>query len=244
LEAKGDLVMRLFSRLWCWQAVRLLARHAVVILTMLTVLLLVGNLDGKMIGVYAQGTCTAGDQLYTVVIGDTLSSIAARYHTSWQRLASYNHLPNPNLIFLAQTLCIPGSSSRTGGGLSMLQYMSLARQDAQRVGIPPETFVRQINEESGFNPSALSPVGAIGIAQFMPATAAALGINPYDPIDSLWGAASLMASYVRTYYDYAKALAAYNAGPGAVQIAVRKGGSNWRAYLPLETQRYIYIILG
>jgi len=111
-------------------------------------------------------------------------------------------------------------------------------------GISPNVFVRQINQESGFNPRAVSPAGAIGIAQFEPATAAGLGINPWDPVQSLQGAARLMASYVWQYGDIAKALAAYNAGPGAVQRAINLGGSNWRVFLPFETQNYIRIILG
>ncbi len=122
--------------------------------------------------------------------------------------------------------------------------MSMASQDASRAGIPANLFVRQINEESGFNPYAVSWAGAIGIAQFMPATAASLGINPRDPVASLRAAASLMANYDWTYHDYSKALAAYNAGPGTVQYAIRYGGSNWFVYLPQETQTYIEIIMG
>lgn len=235
--------MHIFYRAWHWQGIRLFARH-IVLLIVFVLIVLSGTLDGGMHGVSAQGSCTAGDRHYTVRMGDSLSEIAASYHVSWRRLATYNHLPNPNLIFVAQTLCIPGASSPAGGRLSTYQYVALARQDARRAGIPTEIFVRQINEESGFNPFVVSPAGAIGIAQFMPATAAGLGINPRDPVAALWAAACLMARYDRIYFDYAKALAAYNAGPGAVQFAVYAGGSNWRAYLPLETQRYIRIILG
>lgn len=123
--------------------------------------------------------------------------------------------------------------------------MNLARQDALNVGFPPDVFVRQINEESGFNPSAVSPAGAIGIAQFMPATAASLGVNPWNPVQSLQGASRLMENYTQQYGgDVAKALAAYNAGPGTVQRAVSLGGAGWRAFLPAETQNYIRIILG
>jgi soluble lytic murein transglycosylase-like protein len=125
-----------------------------------------------------------------------------------------------------------------------LNYVAIARQDARVAGIPPDTYVRQIAEESGFNPRAVSRAGAIGIAQFMPATAASLRINPWNPIQSLRGAARLMASYVRQYGgNYAKALAAYNAGSGAVQSAVRRGGAKWYFYLPAETQNYIRIIM-
>jgi len=174
-----------------------------------------------------------------------------RYRTTWQRLASYNHIANADLIFPGQQVCIPGKASRggTGGsgspGGSRQDFVSLARQDALNVGFSPNVFVRQINQESGFNPSAISPAGALGIAQFEPATAASLGVNPWDPVQSLQGASRLMASYIRQFGgDIAKALAAYNAGPGAVQRAVRIGGTSWRAFLPAETQNYIRVILG
>jgi surface antigen len=67
-------------------------------------------------------------------------------------------------------------------GLPNSPYVSVALEAARAAGIPTTPFLRQINAESGFNPHAVSPAGAIGIAQFMPATAAGLGINPWDPI--------------------------------------------------------------
>jgi hypothetical protein len=125
------------------------------------------------------------------------------------------------------------------------QYVAIAQQDASAVGIPADYFVRQINAESGFNPNAVSPAGAVGIAQFLPSTAANLGINPWDPVDALRGAARLMASYAHTYGgDYAKALAAYNGGSGTVQNAVNACGANWMNCLPGETRNYIYKIMG
>lgn len=124
-------------------------------------------------------------------------------------------------------------------------YVALARQSAIEAGLDPDCFVRQINEESGFNPGAFSPAGAVGIAQFMPATAASLGIDPHDPVAALRGAARLMASYVAQYHSYAMALAAYNAGSGAVSAAYTAGGpAHWQAFLPAETQHYITAILG
>jgi hypothetical protein len=129
--------------------------------------------------------------------------------------------------------------------LPQSQYVAIARQDAVDVGINPDYFVRQIFVESGFNPQAASGAGAVGIAQFIPGTAASLGVNPYDPVAALKGAASLMASYSRQYNgDYAKALAAYNAGGGTVDYAVRVGGVNWLNYLPFETRSYITKIIG
>ena len=236
---------------WRWRGVHLATRHAI-ILAMLGVILAGSALTSQFLGVFAHSPCASGDRSYSVVWGDTLSGIAGRYHASWQRLASYNHLFNPNLIFPGQVVCIPSkthSSSGSGGpsgvNLPRRQDVTIARQDALRVGISPDIFVRQINQESGFNPYAISPAGAIGIAQFMPGTAAAMGINPRDPVAALGGAARLMAQYIRQYGgDYAKALAAYNAGPGTVAFAVYMGGWNWRAFLPYETKNYIRVILG
>ncbi len=124
-------------------------------------------------------------------------------------------------------------------------YVDVARQAAIRYGINPDSFVRQIQQESHFDPNAQSPSGAVGIAQFIPSTAASIGVNPYDPVSALNGAARLMSSLAGQFGgDYAKALAAYNAGPGAVQYAVNVGGGGWLAYMPLETQNYVRTIMG
>jgi soluble lytic murein transglycosylase-like protein len=123
-------------------------------------------------------------------------------------------------------------------------YRRIARQAARYYGISPNLYVRQIQQESGFNPRAYSPAGAEGIAQFMPATARSMGVNPWDPTSALYGGARLMSQLNHQFGSYAKALAGYNAGPGAVNYAVRHGGSNWLAWTPRETQNYVRIIMG
>jgi soluble lytic murein transglycosylase-like protein len=123
-------------------------------------------------------------------------------------------------------------------------YIWYARQAATAVHINPDVFVRQIAVESDFNPSAVSRAGAIGIAQFMESTARAWGVDPYDPERSLNGAARLMAHLLSVYHNsYAQALGAYNAGEGAINAAIKRGGASWQAYIPLETRRYIAAIL-
>jgi soluble lytic murein transglycosylase-like protein len=124
-------------------------------------------------------------------------------------------------------------------------YVEVARQAALDNQIEPSVFIRQINQESGFNPDVVGASGEIGIAQFMPETARALGINAHDPVAALKGAARLMASYVRHFGgDYEKALAAYNAGAGTVEGAIAQGGTNWKAYIPASTRSYVAIILN
>jgi soluble lytic murein transglycosylase-like protein len=124
-------------------------------------------------------------------------------------------------------------------------YQTIARQAARHYGLDPNLFVRQINQESGFNPRAVSPAGAEGIAQFMPATAASMGVDPWNPTSALYGAARLMSSLKHQFHGhYGQALGAYNAGSGAVQYAIRVGGSRWYFYLPAETRHYISAIMG
>jgi soluble lytic murein transglycosylase-like protein len=136
-----------------------------------------------------------------------------------------------------QSLPIPKIAHQT--------YVVQAQKDATAVGLVPAVFIRQINQESGFDPNVIGAEGEIGIAQFMPATARSLGINAHDPVASLSKAAHLMASYLKTFNgDYEKALAAYNAGAGTVQQAVAKDGTNWKQAIPLSTQQYIAVILN
>ena len=127
-----------------------------------------------------------------------------------------------------------------------MDYRQRAAEIARAYGLDPEIFVRQMETESGFNPRAVSPAGAGGIAQIMPATARqpGFGITPisdearFDPEASMnFGAQYMRAMLDRYDGDYARALAAYNAGPRAVD---RAGGvPNYS-----ETQGYVSGIMG
>jgi soluble lytic murein transglycosylase-like protein len=108
---------------------------------------------------------------------------------------------------------------------------------AQANGLDPALLAGLIKQESGFNPNAGSPAGARGLAQLMPGTAAGLGVtNVLDPVQSINGGAKYLKQQLDAFGgDVAKALAAYNAGPGAVQ---RFGGIPPYA----ETQNYVRIV--
>ena len=101
------------------------------------------------------------------------------------------------------------------------QYASTIEQAAAAHGIPPSLLAALAYHESRFEPAAVSSAGAEGIVQFMPATAAGMGINPDDPTEALNAAAQLLGTYAAQFGSYADALAAYDAGPAAVQ---RYGG--------------------
>lgn len=103
--------------------------------------------------------------------------------------------------------------------------------------LPPGLLGALVRAESGGNPRAHSPAGAVGLTQLMPATAKGLGVNPHDPKQNLEGGAKYLAQQIRTFRDIPKALAAYNAGPGAVK---KYGG------VPpyKETQTYVKRLTG
>jgi len=98
------------------------------------------------------------------------------------------------------------------------QYRALLLRAATRWNVSAALLAGQLMAESNFDPNAGSPAGAQGIAQFMPATAAAYGLtNPFDPVEAIDAQAHLMSDLLRQFGDPSLALAAYNAGPAPVE---------------------------
>jgi len=116
-------------------------------------------------------------------------------------------------------------------------WLDVAREAARRHGVPEDLFLRLVQQESGWNPGAVSPKGALGLAQLMPGTADLLGVDPMDPEENLDGGARYLRMQYNTFGTWPLALAAYNAGPGAVQD---HGGIPPFA----ETQNYVQVIWG
>ncbi|MEM1129673.1 MAG: lytic transglycosylase domain-containing protein [Pseudomonadota bacterium] len=117
------------------------------------------------------------------------------------------------------------------------EYLPVAQQAARRHGIPESLFLRLVQQESAWNPTARSHKGAIGLAQLMPGTARVLGVNPHDPHQNLDGGARYLRQQYEAFGSWRLALAAYNAGPGAVEK--HNGVPPYR-----ETRNYVRKILG
>ncbi|WGW02792.1 lytic transglycosylase domain-containing protein [Tropicibacter oceani] len=117
------------------------------------------------------------------------------------------------------------------------EYAEMARAAARKHGVPEDLFLRLVNQESRFNASARSHKGAIGLAQLMPGTAKVLGVDPHDPRQNLEGGARYLKMQYQEFGSWRLALAAYNAGPGAVK---KHGGvPPYR-----ETKNYVKKIWG
>jgi len=154
-----------------------------------------------------------------------LDTRAAQQYANSARLA-------PPSVPLPTATALPRYDGRYRG-----QFLPVASAAARRHAVPEDLFLRLVQAESNWQPAARSHKGAIGLAQLMPQTAALLRVDPHDPGQNLEGG----ARYLRMMYDrfgsWRLALAAYNAGPEAVE---RHGGvPPYR-----ETRAYVVMILG
>ncbi|MDI6099929.1 transglycosylase SLT domain-containing protein [Actinoplanes sp. NEAU-A12] len=106
---------------------------------------------------------------------------------------------------------------RTSGGLSGVPYADLFERAGAKYDVPPKLLAAVAKVESGYNPKAVSKAGAQGLMQLMPATARGLGVDDaFDPAQAINGAAKLLSQHLREFKSVPLALAAYNAGGGAV----------------------------
>jgi hypothetical protein len=112
------------------------------------------------------------------------------------------------------------------------QYRAPILRSASRWNVSPGLLAAQLMAESGFNPRAVSPAGALGIAQFMPGTARSYGLrDPFDPVAAIDAQAHLMSDLLRQFHSVPLALAAYNAGSGAVAACGCIPYAETRAYV-------------
>ncbi|HLM05481.1 MAG TPA: transglycosylase SLT domain-containing protein [Blastococcus sp.] len=134
-----------------------------------------------------------------------------------------------------QTASLAAGSARSS--LAGVPYADLFSRAASRHGVDASLLAAVANQESGFDSKAVSPAGAQGLMQFMPATAKGLGVSALDPASAIDGAARYLSSLTDQFGSTELALAAYNAGPGTV---TRYGGVPPFA----ETQNYVRAVMS
>ena len=138
----------------------------------------------------------------------------------------------------AATTDTSATAGATAGTGAPAPYAAEIDAAAAKYNVDPALLRGLIRQESNFNANATSPAGARGLTQLMPGTAAALGVDPSVPAQAIEGGAKYLRQQLDRFgNDPAKALAAYNAGPGAVQ---RYGGVPPYA----ETQNYVRKVMG
>ena len=141
----------------------------------------------------------------------------------------------PAAAATTDTYATAGATAGTGASTPYAAEIDAA---AAKYNVDPALLRGLIRQESNFNANATSPAGARGLTQLMPGTASALGVDPSVPAQAIEGGAKYLRQQLDRFgNDPAKALAAYNAGPGAVQ---RYGGVPPYA----ETQNYVRKVMG
>lgn len=125
--------------------------------------------------------------------------------------------------------------------LSRAEFCSTLAASAEKHDVPVALFANLIWQESRFRPQAVSPVGALGVAQFMPRVAEEVGLkNPFNPLEALPAAARFFRGLIERFGSEGLATAAYNAGSGRVGNWLKKRTT----VLPKETQHYVRVITG
>lgn len=167
--------------------------------------------------------------------------IAAVLYVAWRAMRpAQESAPDDVLDFVDHS--IMSVATITGTWYPPDAYAGWIAETEQANGIPENLLARLLYQESRYRDDIISgatrsPAGALGIAQFMPATAAEWGIDPLDPYSAIEGAGRYIAWLYGQFGDWSLALAAYNWGIGNVK---RKGLQN----APRETVAYVTDILG
>ncbi len=178
----------------------------------------------------AEGLALGKKKSRSAVFASQTRLIDTRLATQYENAGRLK--PNPDPEAGSSSAAVPRYRGNYRG-----EYLELAKAAARRHGIPEDLYLRLVQQESGWNPGAVSNAGATGLAQLMPDTARLVGVDINDPRQNLDGG----ARYLRMMYDkfgtWRLALAAYNAGPQAVE--------DYNGIPPYaETKDYVKVILG
>lgn len=171
--------------------------------------------------------------------GNSYTTTETRYRAIIKTTKSFDTVLN-ELKFSAQdqqiaknilkNLSIGGGGGGGGTSVDVLKWQPQIEAAAAKYNVDPALIAAIIQAESGGNPGAISPVGAIGLMQLMPGTAQDLGVNPFDPVQNIDGGTHYISILLKSY-SMQEAIAAYNCGSGNVD------NGNWVKFP--ETVNYV-----
>ncbi|GGJ82486.1 hypothetical protein GCM10010123_10190 [Pilimelia anulata] len=154
-----------------------------------------------------------------------------KIETIWEKPTSIRRIVPPTAV--AATSATAATGAVGGNRVSDVPYANLFNAAGAKHGVSPKLLAALAKVESGYNPSAVSPAGARGLMQIMPATAREMGVDPMNVRSAIDGAARIMKGNLKKFGSLPLAIAAYNAGGGAVR---QYGGippfAETRAYVP------------
>jgi len=180
---------------------------------------------------FGTNRASLGNDADAFIFGRTLETARADVAGPVASLAPLGSSPRVNPVHTGRVINDDGTLA------DGVPYADLFRSAGAAHGIQPSVLAAVAKTESAFDPNAVSHAGAQGLMQFMPGTAAEMGVDPYDPASAIDGAARYLSQNLRRFGSLELALAAYNAGPGAVQ---QHGGIPPFA----ETQAYVPKVLA
>jgi soluble lytic murein transglycosylase-like protein len=160
----------------------------------------------------------AGPESFASAFQGALSSSAGEPAATTASVADYSTSSRAGTGAEGAAGSLTSAQGAGGDSLTGVPYASLIEQSAEQNGIEPSLLAGLIKQESGFDASATSSAGAEGLTQLMPGTASSLGVSePLDPAQSIAGGAGYLGGLLKQFDgNVDDALAAYNAGPGAV----------------------------
>ena len=169
-----------------------------------------------------------------------IKAVEARIQEIQLQLGEYGNSPGSRMAGAGSTSAFSDVLRRvqSSGSASCPEDLEqIIAAAAERYDIDPAVIKAVISSESGFRTGAVSRTGALGLMQLMPGTAQALGVNPMDPAGNIDGGTRYLRQQLDRFGSLDLALAAYNAGPGAV--------TRYDGIPPYEeTQRYVQKVLG
>jgi soluble lytic murein transglycosylase-like protein len=180
-----------------------------------------------------------GQQQEPPVVNEAIASINPRELPEDSGIA---RLPAGNMDFAEG-----GIVAFAGGKKVVGDFEQQIRDEAERQGVDPDLMVRMFATESGGNPKVVSPKGAAGLGQLMPAAAQDMGLTPedrFDPAKNIPASVGYFKKQLGAFGgDPEKAAAAYNWGPGAMNKHLATKPDNWKLGLPKETAKYLTSLL-